>query len=268
MSTLRCLKMRLSVIRPSMSSQIDLREGLGPGVDVLDQLRRQVLVDAARTEVVGVQASAASALVEHHQLLAFLEAPERRRQGADVHGLGRHVQQVVQDPADFRVQNPDDLATDRHLDAEQLLDGQAEGVFLVHRRHVVEAVEVRNVLQIGPRFHQLLGAAMQQADVRIDAFDDFAIQLQHQTQHAVRGRVLRAEVDVELANRRLRNGRNHGFVSDRFSRRDGRRRSGHDYGPSLRCSMLSDTISPAISKTTPSKVMMVVATSQLWEIAA
>ncbi len=78
--------------------------------DVVDQRGRQVLVDAARTEVVGVQASAAGALVEHHQLLALLEAPQRRRQGADVHGLGRHVQQVVQDPADLAEQHADQAA--------------------------------------------------------------------------------------------------------------------------------------------------------------
>jgi hypothetical protein len=31
--------------------------------------------------------------------------------------------------------------------------------------------------------------------MRIDPLDDFAVQLQHEAQHAVRGRVLRAEVD-------------------------------------------------------------------------
>jgi hypothetical protein len=44
---------------------------------------------------------------------------------------------------------------------------------------------------------QLLGAAMQESDVRIDPFHHLAVQLQHETQHAVRRRVLRPEVDVE-----------------------------------------------------------------------
>ena len=35
---------------------------------------------------------------------------------------------------------------------------------------------------------------MQQANVRIGALHDFAIELQHQSQHAVRGRMLRAQV--------------------------------------------------------------------------
>jgi hypothetical protein len=43
------------------------------------------------------------------------------------------------------------------------------------------------------RLDQLLGAAMQQADMRIDALDHLAVELEHEAQHAVRGRMLRAE---------------------------------------------------------------------------
>ena len=35
--------------------------------------------------------------------------------------------------------------------------------------------------------------------MRIDAGDHFAVELQHQTQHAVRGRMLRTEIDGEVA---------------------------------------------------------------------
>ena len=72
-------------------------------------------------------------------------------------------------------------------------------MLLVHRRDVVEPVEIRDRLQIGLVLDQLLGAAMQQADVRIDALDDLAVELQHQAQHAVRGRMLRPEIDGEVA---------------------------------------------------------------------
>ncbi len=182
---------------------LDVGQGLGelqaPATDVVDQVHRQVLMDAAGAEVVGVETRPAGALVEDHQLLALFVTPERGRQGADVHGLHGRVQQVVPDPADLRIEDADQLSPVRNLDAQQLLDGQAEGVLLVHRRHIVEPVQIGHVLQIGAGLHQLFGAAMQQADMRIDALDDLAVQLQHQTQHAVRGRVLRAEVDGELA---------------------------------------------------------------------
>ena len=55
-------------------------------------------------------------------------------------------------------------------------------MLLVHRRHVIEPVEIRQVLQVGPAFHQLFGAAMQQADMRVAPLDDLAVQLEHEAQ--------------------------------------------------------------------------------------
>jgi hypothetical protein len=73
-------------------------------------------------------------------------------------------------------------------------------MLLVHRRDIVETIEIGNGLQIGLGLDQLFGAAMQKADMRIDALDDFTIELQHETQHAVRRWVLRAEVDRKVAD--------------------------------------------------------------------
>ncbi len=72
-------------------------------------------------------------------------------------------------------------------------------MLLVHRRDIIEPVEIRDRLQIGLLLDQLFGAAMQQADMRIDALDDLAVELQHETQHAVRRRMLRTEIDGEIA---------------------------------------------------------------------
>ena len=40
--------------------------------------------------------------------------------------------------------------------------------------------------------------------MRIDAFDDLAVELEHEAQHAVRRRMLRPEIDGEIAQRRVR----------------------------------------------------------------
>ncbi len=74
-------------------------------------------------------------------------------------------------------------------------------MLLVHRRDIVEPVEIGHRLQIGLVLDQLFGAAVEQADMRIDALDDLAVELQHQAQHAVRGRMLRPEIDREVAHR-------------------------------------------------------------------
>ena len=138
------------------------------------------------------------ALIEHHQLLALLEAPERRGQRADIHRLGGDIEQMVEQPADLGIEHADILAALRHFEAQQLFDRQAEGMLLVHRRDIIEPVEIGDRLQIGLVLDQLLGAAMQQADMRIDARDDLAVQVQHQAQHAMGGRMLRPEIDGEL----------------------------------------------------------------------
>ena len=41
---------------------------------------------------------------------------------------------------------------------------------------------------------ELFGARMEQADVRVGALDHLAVELEHQAQHAVGRRMLRAEV--------------------------------------------------------------------------
>ena len=176
-----------------------LEEGLAERADVLDEPRRQILVNAARANIIGVEPGAGCALIEVHELLALLEAPERRGQRADIQGLGRGVEQVRKQPADLEEENPDQLGAARHLDLEQLLDGQAEGMFVVDRRHIVEPVEIGDVLDVGPGLHQLLGAAVQQPDMRVDPLDDLAVEFEHEAQHAVRGRMLRTEVDREVA---------------------------------------------------------------------
>ncbi len=174
------------------------QEGIAERLDVVDQLRRQILVHAADTEVRRMHARAGGALVEHHQLFALFETPQRRGQRADVHRLRGDVEQMRQQPADLAIEHADQLAAARHLDAEQFFGGEAERVLLVHRRDIVEPVEIRDRLQVGLVLDQLLGAAMQKTDMRIDARDHLAVQFEHQTQHAMRGRMLRTKVDGEV----------------------------------------------------------------------
>src|SRR5437016_5042200 len=78
--------------------------------------------------------------------------------------------------------------------------GQAERVLLIHRRDIVEPIEIGNRLQVGLVLDQLLGAAMQQADMRIDPLHHLAVELQHQPQHAMRGGMLWSKIDGEVAD--------------------------------------------------------------------
>src|SRR5208282_78683 len=108
-----------------------------------------------------------------------------------------------QQTADFAVQHADELPASGNLDAEQLFRREAERMLLVHRRHIVEPVEIRNRLHIGLVLDQLLGAARKKSDMRIDPFHHLAIELEDEAQYAVRRWMLRAEIDGEVALSRL-----------------------------------------------------------------
>ena len=102
--------------------------------------------------------------------------------------------------ADFGIEHADELRAVGHVEAQQLFGRKAERMLLVHRGDVVETIEIADRLHVRLVLDQLLGAAMKQADVRIDAFHDLAVEFEHEAQHAVRRGVLRPEVDVEVAD--------------------------------------------------------------------
>ena len=167
---------------------------------VLRHRVRQVAVHAARAVVGRVHARARHRLVDVHQVLALAEAVEEDGHRADVEAVRAEPQQVVQDARDLVEHDADVLRAHRHLDAEQLLDRHHVGVLVAHHRHVVEPVHVRHRLDEGLVLGELLGGAVQQADVRVGALDHLAVELQHQAQHAVRRRMLRAEVQRVVAD--------------------------------------------------------------------
>ena len=154
---------------------------------------------AADAEVGRVHARAGGALVEAHHFLALFETPQRRRERADVHRLRRDIEHMRQQPADLGIEHADELAAPRHCNLKELFRGETECVFLIHRRDIVEPVEIRDRLQIGFLLDQLLGTAMEQTDMRIDTLDHLAVEFQHQAQHAVRRRMLRPEIDRKVA---------------------------------------------------------------------
>jgi hypothetical protein len=71
-------------------------------------------------------------------------------------------------------------------------------MLLIHRRDIVQPVEIRDRLQISLGLDQLLGAAVQEADMRVDPLDHFAVELQHQPQHTMSGGMLRPEIDCKV----------------------------------------------------------------------
>ena len=141
-----------------------------------------------------MHARAGDRLIDVKQVFALAEAIQKDGHRADVQPVRAQPQQVVQQAGDLVEHHANVLCALRHFDAEQLFNRHHVGVLVGHHRHVVEAVHVRHRLQECLVLGEFLGRAMQQSDVRVSAFDDFAVQLQHQSQHAVGRRMLRPEV--------------------------------------------------------------------------
>jgi hypothetical protein len=78
---------------------------------------------------------------------------------------------------------------------EELFDGQTVTEVVVHRAEVVDAIGEGNDLLVELGFAGFFDAGVQVADFGIKADDDFAIDLEHQAQDAVRRWMLRTHVE-------------------------------------------------------------------------
>ena len=87
----------------------DLEEGIAKRSDVVDQLRRQVPMYAPNAEIGRMHAAAGCTLIKSHELFALFEAPERRSERADVHGLRGHIEEMRQQSSDFAIEHADEL---------------------------------------------------------------------------------------------------------------------------------------------------------------
>ena len=81
---------------------------------------------------------------------------------------------------------------------------------MIYRSDVIQPIEIGQRLQVRLVLDELLGAAMQKPDMRIDASDHFPVKFEHQSEHAVSRRMHRSEIyrkwrsDSRLMTRRPR----------------------------------------------------------------
>ena len=184
-----------------VEQQLELAEAAAQLGDDLahhvDRAVRHVLGHAAGADVGVVHPQPGDRLEDAQDALALTEADRHHGGGAELHAAGAEADQVGVDPGELHHQHPDDAGPLGHLvgDAEQLLDGQAVGRLLEHRRQVVHAGAERDALHPGAELHVLLDTGVQVADSRPGLGDGLAVELEDEAEHAVRRRVLRPHVD-------------------------------------------------------------------------
>src|SRR5690349_1546396 len=145
-----------------------------------------------------MHAAARHALVERQHGFARFHAPQSRRHRAHVERLERRVEDVIHQPAKLAEQHADVLTALGHFETQEFFDSEREGVFLIHRGDIVETIEIRHCLKIRLMLDQFFGAAMQEADMRIDASDYLPVEIEYQSQNAVGGGMLRPEIERDL----------------------------------------------------------------------
>ena len=173
---------------------------MNAGSFVLRHRVRQIAVHAARPIVRGVHARARYRLIAIHQVFALAEAIEEDGHRAYVERMRAQPQTMVKHTRDLVEHDADVLRAQRHVDADQLLDRHHVRMFVAHHGHVVETVHVWHRLNERAVLREFFGRAVQQPDMRVGAFDYFAVELQHEAQHAMSSRMLRPEVHGVVAN--------------------------------------------------------------------
>jgi hypothetical protein len=133
-------------------------------------------------------------LVHVKQRLTLAEAINQDVHRAAVKAVAAQPEQVIEQARDLGVHDPDVLRALGHLNVHQLLYSQAIGMLVGHHRHVVQAVHIGQRLNERAALGQLFRGAVQQSDMRVSALNDFAIELEHQTQHAMGRGMLGPEV--------------------------------------------------------------------------
>ncbi len=164
----------------------------------------QVLLEAADAVEHVVHPAAGQLL--HHRLegLALAEGVEDRRDRAELERVGAEEHQVVQHPVELGQQGAQPDRADRDLHAQHPLDREDDAELVAERGQPVVPVRQHDDLPVVADLEQLLRAAVHVADDRLAVDDPLAVQGQPQPEHAVGGRVLRADVEHHVGGRQLR----------------------------------------------------------------
>ena len=170
------------------------RRAVGHIADPLLEVRRHVPHQPARAGVAGHVASPGDELEEVVTFLAADKAPQKRRHAAQVQGGRAQKKAVVLQPGHLGQYQPHQLRVLGALDPVKFLDRHVVGQAVGERRQVVHAVGHGDVLVVGAVLAEFLEARVQVADVGRAPRDPLALQFQQQPEGAVRGRVLRTEV--------------------------------------------------------------------------
>ena len=156
---------------------------------------RDVLGDASHLDVARVHALPRGRLEQVEDLVALAEAVPEDRDRAQVERRRAEPNQVRVDAVQLAMDHAQVLRALGHRLVEQLLHAHAEGERVEVVRQVVHALDERDHLPVRLVLAVLLDAGVDVADEGLELAHDLALERHQQPQHAVRGGMVRTEVD-------------------------------------------------------------------------
>ncbi len=156
--------------------------------------------DAPGPDEVVVHAQAGDRLEEAQGDLTLSPSVDEHRHGADVAAVRGLEQEVGGDAPELDEHHADPDRAGWNVEVEEPLDRHRVDELVRERREVVHAGHVRRALDVGELLAGLFHAGVEVADDGFRAEDRLTVELEHDPQDPVRGRVLGPHVD------------DHGFV--------------------------------------------------------
>jgi hypothetical protein len=115
----------------------------------------------------------------------------------ELHGHCAIAREMVAQARELAERHAVPLAALRHLHAQELFARQGVADAVEHRRNVVAAVDIRKNLRPAASLAHFFEAAVQVANLYVAPDDALAVELEHDSDCAVRRRVRRPHVDQE-----------------------------------------------------------------------
>ncbi|EGE58077.1 hypothetical protein RHECNPAF_35000134 [Rhizobium etli CNPAF512] len=192
---LRAIEKHPVIFEQSLIVADPVREDVAKLADLREESVRQILAHAADPAEGGVHARTSDHFQEVHDHFTFAHDVKQCGHGAEIHRQSARDQEVTGDPCQLGHHHADILRPDRCFYAEEFLHRQREGEVVRGWAEIVEPVRQRENLGIGETLRQFFGAAMEVADMRIDALDELAVQFEDEPKNPMGAGVLRTEVE-------------------------------------------------------------------------
>ncbi|OQB53403.1 MAG: hypothetical protein BWX98_02421 [Candidatus Aminicenantes bacterium ADurb.Bin147] len=162
---------------------------------------------AADPDVGRRQPGAGRLLDDVPEELTGLHIVKEGGEGPGFHGHGRQAGQVVADPRDLPHQHPDPLSPLGDPQPAELFHGQGVAEVVEKRRDVIQPVGVDQEIPPGPVLAGLFEAAVEIPHLDVGVLNPLAVELEHDPDRSMHGRVGRPHVDQQVLGAGGRNQR-------------------------------------------------------------